>query len=149
MNIKFFWAALILSAQVSFGFGASAQERFYVTGAAGQQTVLDRATGIMWAKEYETSKTWKDAMAYCEALDYGGYTDWRLPNVTELGSLVDVGQSNPASTFPDMPDYYFWSSSSDVGSTGSAWFVGFFDGYVYSSNKASYYYYARCARSGP
>lgn len=36
--------------------------------------------------------TWEDALSYVQALneaEYLGYSDWRLPNVKELHSLVD------------------------------------------------------------
>jgi hypothetical protein len=55
----------------------------------GDQTVSDRATGLMWQKEDYRSVDFEDAVGYCEADTTGGWTDWRLPDVKELQSIVD------------------------------------------------------------
>jgi hypothetical protein len=91
--------------------------------------------------------TWEDALSACENLDFAGKTDWRLPNVTELHSLVDLTQTegvfiNP-SDFPNIPGYfenppYYWTSTTYNGLphspcstvTDCAWYVNFHDGYV-------------------
>ncbi|MFA6871496.1 MAG: DUF1566 domain-containing protein [Bacteroidaceae bacterium] len=66
---------------------------------ADSLTITDEATGLMWAKEdSENSMTWKDALAYAENSELGGYTDWRLPNVKELHSIVDYTRA------PDVTD---------------------------------------------
>jgi hypothetical protein len=120
--------------------------RFFISGATGNEVVLDRATGLFWQKDFATPKTWQQALAYCEGLIYGGYGDWRLPNVNELRSLYDA-KNNPASDFPDMPsDEYFWSSTSEV--FGNAWFVHFSDEDVFSDIKTESYD-VRCVRGGP
>ncbi|HPS30703.1 MAG TPA: DUF1566 domain-containing protein [bacterium] len=72
--------------------------------------VTDMLTGLSWTKE-TSGKTWKDALNHCEALDYAGYTDWRLPNINELDSLVNRKKSLPASDFPGMTTHVFFSSS--------------------------------------
>jgi hypothetical protein len=51
---------------------------------------------------------WKSALAYCEGLSFGGRTDWRLPNVMELRSIVDQTRISAAidpSLFPNTPRY--------------------------------------------
>lgn len=60
--------------------------------------VTDNLTGLIWARNanLDGNKTWSNAVAYCENLIYGGYSDWRLPNVKELESLIDFGWSAPA-----------------------------------------------------
>ena len=115
---------------------------------SGEQVVTDSVTGLIWQKTYVTSKTWQQALAYCESLSYGGQSDWRLPNKKELMSLVNYERYRPASDFPNMPSNWFWSSSTYVGSTNYAWYVYFNDGDVNSNNKTNNYY-ARCVRGGP
>ncbi len=60
--------------------------------------VQDNLTGLMWARNanLDGTKDWPSAIDYCEALNHGGYTDWRLPNVRELHSLIDFGRYNLA-----------------------------------------------------
>ncbi len=107
------------------------------TGSASN-CVTDHLTGLMWLKNPDsTVRDWTTAIAYCEALDgndgRGGYTDWRLPNVNELLSLVDYGQSsNPVipsgSPFINVKSYYYWTSTVRAASTDAAWNVHFMDG---------------------
>ena len=39
-----------------------------------------------------------DAVADCEALEYGGYDNWRLPTHTELRELLDMSSAQPSPT---------------------------------------------------
>ena len=60
-------------------------------------TVTDNVTGLVWQKSGDHQElTWQDAMCYCENLELGEYTDWRLPNIRELESLVDWERYLPA-----------------------------------------------------
>jgi hypothetical protein len=93
--------------------------------------------------------TWDNAIAYCEGLSLGGFTDWRLPNIEELKSIVDVTTYNPAintAYFPTTVSAGYWSSASCAPGTPSyAWFVDFSYGRMGSSNKTSTHY-VRCVR---
>jgi hypothetical protein len=100
-------------------YSENIEARYHVSGTTGQETVLDRATGLVWQRWYATGKTWKEALRYCEERDYGGYNDWRLPNVNELRSLANVDRYNPTSDFPGMPPSVFWTSSSYVDGGGT------------------------------
>ncbi len=88
--------------------------------------------------------SWKDALAACENLEFAGRTDWRLPSVAELHTLIDVDQTGGVfidqTAFPDTPgtEAYYWSSTTYDGlpfspctdSNSCAWYVNFNDGYV-------------------
>jgi len=64
---------------------------------SGEDVVLDNNTGLMWQASSDTDgvsgldindkMTPAEAVSYCEALDYGSYSDWRLPNIKELYSI--------------------------------------------------------------
>ena len=41
---------------------------------------------LMWS--HLDSRTWELANTYCENLTYGGYSDWRLPTIAELRTLI-------------------------------------------------------------
>lgn len=56
--------------------------------------VRDRLTGLVWQDNIDFANvlapmSWNQAIGYCEALDLGGYDDWRMPNLNELYSIVD------------------------------------------------------------
>ncbi|MFN2352819.1 MAG: DUF1566 domain-containing protein, partial [Kiritimatiellia bacterium] len=71
---------------------------------------------------------WNDAIDFCNGLDFAGHTDWRLPNVRELHSLIDY-RNTPALpsghpfTGVQSDDDYYWSSSTRAVHTASAWLV--------------------------
>ncbi len=113
-------------------------------------TVTDQATGLMWAQSDDgVQLDWKDALAYAEGSELGGHSDWRLPNVKELQSIVDYSTSPSATdtanvgaaideVFTSTPmtneagdsDYgYYWSSTSANFTSGQpyyyAWYVAF------------------------
>ncbi len=94
----------------------------------GNGTVTDQATGLMWQQaDSGTGLIWGDALAYCESLDMGGHSDWRLPNAKALQSILDYSRSpdttgsaaidpvfaassiNNEGGSPDYP--YYWSST--------------------------------------
>jgi hypothetical protein len=58
----------------------------------GDGTVTDRATGLMWQKDGSPKPlTLKRATYYIGSLNdkrFMGYSDWRLPTVEELASLI-------------------------------------------------------------
>ena len=112
----------------------------------GNGTVTDNLTGLIWTKDGNvpgpaacspaTGKTWQGALDYVACLNtnsYLGYTDWRLPNVNELRSLIHYGQSISTWIFNNV-QYNYWSSTSYADS-GSAWIVYMPDGSVYYNNK--------------
>jgi hypothetical protein len=65
----------------------------------GDATITDAATGLTWMKN-DSGKglDWPQALAYAENIKLGGHSDWRLPNLKELQSLVDYSRS------PDTTD---------------------------------------------
>ena len=78
------------------------------------------------------------------ALDYAQQqSGWRLPNVKELASLVDLSVSSGARidpvAFPGTGATFEWSSSPDVDFAEEAWAVNFDSGYVYDLNRGSYH----------
>ena len=118
----------------------------------GDGTVTDTSTGLMWQQQatHAGTMTWEQALAYCEGLSLGGYTDWRLPAKKELISLVDDSRYNPSINtdyFPGTAASWYWSSTTDVNSTGYAWSVHFDGGYVFHLNKSTAGY-VRAVRGG-
>jgi len=124
----------------------------------GDGTTTDNKTGLMWVKDGNSagcnngsSLTWEAALNFCEGLTYAGYSDWRLPNRRELMSIVDYGTSVPAintAYFSNTQSSWYWTSTTYVPSTDTAWYVDFSNGGVYNFNKTDNYY-VRCVRAGP
>lgn len=112
-------------------------------------TVTDTKTGLMWQKTDDgQTRTWPEALAYCESCTLAGYTDWRLPNIRELESIVDWQEYNPAiDPVFDCRSSFYWSGSTYVDRPGYAWFVSFFNGLVGHYAKDTHYY-VRCVRAG-
>ena len=125
------------------GIQASNPTSVYVVDSA-TGTVFDTRTGLMWdrcalgqsgvscASGTASTFTWKEALNAAPALGtYKGYSDWRLPNVKELRSLVEECRVNPSInefTFPNTPASFFWSGSPSAGGATDAWYVYFYGG---------------------
>ncbi|MEY4585141.1 MAG: hypothetical protein RJB10_1638 [Pseudomonadota bacterium] len=106
--------------------------REYVTKAGysenGDGTVTDVKTHLMWMQCAQgqvgpqcegvvLQYTWDLAMRIPETLNkrggFAGHTDWRLPSVQELQSLVRM-DSHPTiclDAFPNAPEALFWTST--------------------------------------
>ena len=113
------------------------------------QVVTDNTTGLQWQDDANITKTWTQAIDYCESLTLGGYSDWRLPNFNELYFMADRSKRNPAidSAFQNVVSYYYWSSTTVVGYEDTAWNVYFYYGYDYWDYKSNSHY-VRCVRDG-
>jgi hypothetical protein len=83
--------------------------------------------------------TWQGALQHAAADATAGHADWRLPNVKELESIVELGCLAPAiepGPFPDTPSEVFWTST--PGRDGAqAMAVSFFDGQIAPADKNS------------
>jgi len=129
----------------------------------GDGTITDNCTGLMWKRCSEgmtynvvtgacdgsaTTYTWENALTQCEGLIFAGYSDWRLPNIKELMSIVDYQNYNPSintTYFPANGNGNYWSATTYVYNTSYAWRVYFGYASVDGSNK-TYGNYVRCVR---
>lgn len=60
----------------------------------GDGTVSDLNTGLMWVQARGTQIAWAAAVAGASNCTVGGYTDWRMPTMKELYSLVKFSGAN-------------------------------------------------------
>jgi hypothetical protein len=138
----------------------------------GDQTVTDRATGLMWSKaDSGTGMNWSDALAWVQtrnAANYLGHNDWRMPNAKELQSIVDYTRApdmgNSASINPvfnctpianesGQIDYpWYWSNTTHAAYSGSGFsgcYVCFGRGTGYMDSEWVDVHGAGCQRSDP
>lgn len=86
--------------------GYSTRSKFYVHCVRGNEdygvndftdngdlTISDSATGLMWQQDDSEAENWDDAISQCESATTASKTDWRLPNIKELHSIVDYTRS--------------------------------------------------------
>ena len=111
------------------------------TVQANTNCVLDNLTGLIWARNANQfgQTNWGTCVTNCNNMDYGGQTDWRLPNKRELMSLIDENKYNPAlptgHPFIGVQSLYYWSSTTYMDNTASAWAVSLINGRVYEYSK--------------
>ena len=59
--------------------------------------VTDSSTELQWQNDaIGSTMTWTAAITHCEGLVLDGQSDWRLPNIKELNSLVDDSRVSPS-----------------------------------------------------
>jgi len=127
---------------------------------AANGTVTDNLTGLIWLRNANCAnagRTWADALNDVVSLNTDGkmnsnncgdssnggshQTDWRLPNLRELQSLIDYQNGHPAlptsHPFIGVQMSYYWSATTYVGITSVAWYVSLNNGYVASGNKST------------
>ena len=122
--------------------------RFVVGSGAQAQCVTDRLTGLMWVQAPDSvPRNWVAALAQADGLTLCGFSDWRLPNVNELESLViNLGVTSQAialnsAGFSGVQNVgAYWSSTSVAGNTVSAWFVDMRDGDVSALDKGNAFF---------
>ncbi len=147
-------------------------------GSTDNYITVDNVTGLTWktcsegqtfdaasssCTETVLKLTWEDAGNACSSLgsaNYGGSSDWRLPSIYELITIVDFGTNRPAineTHFPGTPledttedaekykSTIYWSSS-EFRNPQSAYVIYFEFGSVLYSPKVLPLY-VRCVSS--
>jgi Leucine-rich repeat (LRR) protein len=141
--------------------------------------VLDQATGLMWDVKKNNDSlvdrsrqvTWyssdpdltlpgeagkynnmENTEYYIKALNmtqFGGFSDWRLPDIMELKTIVKISSDYPATYtqyFPLSQDQAYWTSQTQASSVAKAWCVHFYDGHEETQEKGDLFY-VRAVRS--
>ena len=64
----------------------SGHQPYYIDNGDG--TVTDTVTGLMWQKNMGTKISYADAVTKADTMTLGGHSDWRIPTIKELYSLI-------------------------------------------------------------
>lgn len=108
--------------------------------------VYDETHNLKWTKTLGAEMIWKAALKHCEDLEYAGETEWRLPNINELASIIDYSRANPASMFPGLTSPYLWSSTTYTGYPSYAWIADMSSGTVKPSTGKTVAYKVICVK---
>lgn len=121
----------------------------------GNGTVTSTVTGLTW-RQCPLGQTlsssacsgdasygnWETALSDAQALSFAGYSDWRLPNINELRSLVERACTTPAINASLFPLTYsataFWSSTSSFSDAGQVRVLDFTTGAESLVGKSEY-----------
>lgn len=94
------------------------------------QAVLDKETGLVWDRYANRPHSFDNnavAHAICIGSVIGGRMGWRLPTISELQSLIDTTQSDPAlpngHPFRGVWNGYYWSSTMWPGAPDRFWTI--------------------------
>ncbi len=147
------WLCVSAMAQTCVDEIPTTPESRFVASRDG--TVTDLNTGLTWKQCVEGLSgvgcavgdplrfKWKSALQQGRDAVFAGYSDWRLPDQTELLSLLQrrcYGLDVDSANFPNTPPETFWSSTPSAYYDGSAWTVNFGNGAVdYRTRRDSAY----------
>lgn len=123
-------------------------------------TVLDVRTGLTWSlclygQAYDASNNsctgsptvvndWSVALNAQDNFSHGGVTDWRLPNIKELATIVEYACFDPAirtEIFPETPSAPFWTNTADAedvdpSALALGRYIDFYDGTEFNDDPA-------------
>ena len=154
-GVKDFYSDVALVSAIEVGGAFYGQDANYIKNAPsytdnGDGTITDNVTGLMWQKDMGEKIPFEDAATVAKNLRVGGYSDWRVPTIKELYSLIlftgQVKGETAVKSFID--ENYFvqpigdtsigereidaqtWSSTQYVGNQMLAFGVNFIDGRI-------------------
>lgn len=107
----------------------------------------DLVTNRLWARSDATTRSWEDAISYCDALNYGGQSGWRIPTQKEaMQAYVNAIWYHKASAELNLTNTNYWTATTYSPSTGSAWSIKFAEGALTYSTKTSSMYPVVCVQ---
>jgi uncharacterized membrane protein YgcG len=121
----------------------------------GDGTVTDNSTGLVWQQSYNVLQPlqWDNALSHCEDLTLAGADDWRMPNIRELGSIIDIKKYDPTidrqffgccGSYNGL--YLYWSSTTTEDQPNYAMSVDFANGIAGVKWDKSIGIFVRCVR---
>lgn len=148
------------AAQTCEGKSVTADEKKFTIDDNKPSKVFHTTSGLEWSRcvigqtwnnDSKTCDgdgerfTWQSALKLSQTYKLEGHTDWRLPNIKELVSLVERACVSPAielDIFPATPSDSYWTATPNTSAdkADEAWSVGFYNGRLESREKQQDFY---------
>lgn len=131
----------------------SFKHRYESAELKGIKVVIDHSTSLMWQQtEDKTRFDWREAEAFVEKMNeenLAGFSDWRLPTVEELLSLMESKKTNKIYMNPLFQKGLLSTWTIDVvkDAFAGAWFVDFTEGKAVDGNRAAGMGHVRLVRT--
>lgn len=112
----------------------------------GDGTISDNATGLMWEQSDQGGLNWDQAVTACESATTGGHSDWRLPNIKELQTILDYTRSPDTSSSAAIDSLFTATSiTNEGGATDWGYYWGSTTHVAYGGNgdSAAYFSFGR------
>jgi hypothetical protein len=166
LRMHWLFLCLIFICALAWAIPVLSQARFNYS--EDREEVSDTVTGLTWRRCSEGQKlslgvsqdkdyciintekpiSYTHEQALLVAKDEAG---WRVPNIKELSSLVDIRRTQPTidlTAFPTTSNQGYWSSTPLVVDSSFAWLVDFNNGHVLSLSRDNYFH-VRLVRNAP
>ncbi len=121
---KSLMTSLILALVVTLAGCAGMSAKNAQLSIPDQGILQDNDSGLMW--QLERSKifnTYKEAQAFVEQLNLGGYDDWRLPTIYELYDLNFLFDLHKNGNITLNREGNYWSGKKDGDGMIGAWAI--------------------------
>lgn len=124
---------------------------FLTSTLFGGQVVLDKTTSLVWQDSKENAKlsmTYHKAQKYCSKLVVGKYSDFRIPTMDELQTIIDYKNYDPAilKGFEYVSNEAYWTTTPFADDDKIVWLIHFKKGERYVKDM-HYDRYIRCVQS--
>ena len=121
--------------------GAAEQREARFTLVFGGAAVKDSQTGLIWEQEPDREHdVWGRSNERCVTKTVGGQSGWRGPAITELKTLIDLSQHDPAlpagHPFSNIKSEIYWTATPHPTDDIVAWQVSFFSGEPVTDQKS-------------
>ncbi len=81
---------------VFFGQDGNYEKNSFQYQDNGDGTVSDMVTGLMWQQDPGEKMNYSESLEKIKDFNLAGYTDWRLPTIKELYSLINMSGIDPS-----------------------------------------------------
>lgn len=124
---------------------------FVASSLVAGQTIYDKTTKLIWQDSKDNKKlslTYAKAQNYCSKLVIDKHTNFRIPTMDELQSIIDYKNYDPAIVkgFEYVSNEAYWTTTPFADDDKVVWLIHFKKGERYVKDK-HYDRYIRCVQS--